>query len=64
MVRWINGINRLVIGINQVTDCISRLIDAIDRMDRYGPIIGLVRQLAARRPQVVLPKRLPIGEWP
>ena len=28
-----------------------------------GPIDGFVGQLAARRPRVVLPRHLPIGEW-
>ena len=46
MYDWFNRINPLINGINPLPD---------------GRIRVLVGQLVARRPQIALPRRLPIG---
>ena len=51
---------QLINCISQLINCTSRLIRGISRLVN-GPMNGLVGQLAARRPQVALPKRLPVN---
>ena len=51
-----NGILRLVSRLNRLINGITRLIN--------GRIDNLMGQLSARQPQVALPRRLPIGQWP
>ena len=56
----ITSIVLLITCIFRSINGITWLIDKINRLVK-GPIDNLVGQLAARRRQVALPRRLPIG---